>query len=109
MLKIELYLIVHNTSFLARTRSLSDLLIFAPFRRKNLDYRGSLAAKAARGVCRVEFCDKSQNSLLKGLKPDKLLVDARKQFPVTSNARVATPTGIPLKKPFFAMFFLLGM
>jgi hypothetical protein len=28
---------------------------------------------AAYGVCRVEFCDKSQNSLLKGLKPDKLL------------------------------------
>jgi hypothetical protein len=25
------------------------------------------------GVCKVEFCDKSQNSLSKGLKPDKLL------------------------------------
>jgi hypothetical protein len=32
-----------------------------------------LDKQAPLGVCKVEFCDKSQNSLLEGLKPDKLL------------------------------------
>jgi NAD-dependent deacetylase len=34
-------------------------------------------SEAAYGVCEVEFCDKSQNSLSKGLKPDKLLAAAK--------------------------------